>query len=269
MTILDKILQSTQKRVDSLKSKYKPRFFEESALFHSPVVSLQNYLVKPGKNGIIAEFKRCSPSKGMLNAYALVSETTIGYMRAGCSGLSVLTEPEFFKGRNEDLMEARKFNFCPILRKDFIIDTIQLYESRAIGADAVLLIAKALSAAQLSELTACAQELNLEILLEVDDEDGISKITNNHSLIGINARNLANMEENTGKIIELSNFIGKEKLLVAESGINSPKEVRVLKKAGFEGFLIGSAFMRTSDPAKTCNEFCKNLEPDIQEIIEK
>lgn len=267
MNILEKIVRSTQKRVDSLKSKYKPQFFEESALFHSPVVSLADYLVKPGKNGIIAEFKRSSPSKGMLNTYAKVNETTIAYMRAGCSALSVLTEPEFFHGKNEDLVEARKFNFCPILRKDFIIDPIQVYESRAIGADAVLLIAKILSVDQITELTNCAKELNLEVLFEVDDETAIAKITHQHSLIGINARNLTNMQENTNNMMALSRLVGENRLLVAESGINEPGEVNKLRDHGFNGFLIGTAFMRSGDPAKACEEFCKGLEPTKPQMV--
>ncbi|HYG50004.1 MAG TPA: indole-3-glycerol-phosphate synthase [Flavobacteriales bacterium] len=269
MNILNKIIESTQKRVDNLKNKYKKRFFEESELFHSPIVSLSEYLVKPGKNGIIAEFKRCSPSKGTLNAYATVSETTIGYMRAGCSALSVLTEPEFFKGKNEDLIQARKYNFCPILRKDFIIDPIQVYESRAIGADAILLIAKALSVEQVSELTACAHELDLEVLFEVDDPEGISKIGERHKVVGINARNLANMEENTQRFIELSRFIPGHKCLVAESGINHPPEINFLRRKGFQGFLIGTAFMRTADPGKTCQEFCKHLDCEKEITIAK
>ena len=260
MTILDEIVATTKKRVDQLKSKYNPKYFEESVLFNSPVVSLREYILNPEKNGIIAEFKRCSPSKGMLNAHAKVDETTIGYMRAGCSALSIITELEFFKGSNADLTLARKFNFCPILRKDFIIDPIQIFESRSIGADAILLIAKILSNEQINELTNCAKQLGLEILFEVDDLNGIEKINNLHDLVGVNSRNLTTMNEDISKIADLRKEISDDKIVIAESGIEDVNQINFLRKNGFNGFLIGSRFMKFGDPVKACMDFTKSFE---------
>lgn len=260
MGILEQIVASTQNRISALKEKYKTKYFEESDLFRSPIVSLKQYIYKPGKNGIIAEFKRNSPSKGMLNAYAKVDETTIGYMRSSCSALSILTEPEFFKGSNADLSLARKFNFCPILRKDFILDPIQIYESRAIGADAILLIAKILSKDQVLELTNCANELGLEVLLEIDEEKELEKINSKHHLIGINSRNLATMEIDFDKLVELRKQISSTNTIVAESGISNHDQVNFLREKGFNGFLIGSNFMKSSDPVKACADFAKSVQ---------
>lgn len=267
MNILDKIVDSTKLRVQTLKEKYKIKYFEGSDLFNSPTVSLQEYILKQNKNGIIAEFKRCSPSKGMLNAYAKVDEVTVGYMRSGCSALSIITEPEFFKGSSADLVLARKFNYCPILRKDFIIDPIQIFESRAIGADSILLIAKILSPAQILELTNCAKELQLEILFEVDDEATIEKILPAHALVGINSRNLSTMREDLSGIIDLKKRIPTDKTLVAESGISSAGDIEKLRLNGFTGFLMGTKFMRSSDPAKTCADLCKQI--GVNEFIGK
>jgi indole-3-glycerol phosphate synthase len=259
MTILDKIVESTKLRVQNLKDKLKLKYFEESELFNSPIVSLEQYLLKPGKNGVIAEFKRCSPSKGALNAYAKVSEVTVGYMRSGCSALSIITEPDYFNGSTADLVMARKFNYCPILRKDFIIDPIQIFESRAIGADAILLIAKILTPSQIIELTTCAKQLGLEILFEVDDQAGLEMILPEHTLVGINSRNLITMNENISQIIQLKEKVPNGKIIIAESGINSSNQISDLRNHGFKGFLIGTKFMQSSDPAKTCNDFCKEI----------
>ena len=263
MNILEKIIESTKIRVKSLNEKYNLKYFEESSMFRSPVVSLKHYVNRGDKNGIIAEFKRCSPSKGMLNAYAKVDETTLGYMRAACSALSILTEPEFFKGSNADLTLARKFNFCPILRKDFIIDPIQIYESRAIGADAILLIAKILSDEQINELKQCAMELGLEVLIEADEIGSIQKIDKTHPLIGINSRNLSTMEIDLKKMVELRKEFSENTTIIAESGIETVEQVNYLRTQGFSGFLIGSAFMKFSEPGKACYEFTKKLNSDF------
>lgn len=258
--MLEKIIDHTQKRVAELKRKFNTGYFEESPLFHSPTVSLRDYLLREDKNGIIAEFKRCSPSKGDLNVYASVQETTIGYMRAGCSGLSVLTEPDFFKGANSFLSEARLHNFCPILRKDFIIDPIQVYEARAIGADAVLLLARVLDSVQLLELTNCALSLGLEIVLEVDDELMMEKILPEHTIVGINSRNLGDMSVDSSRFNRFKPYVPEGKIVIAESGIKLVNQILDLKKIGYNGFLIGSLFMQASNPARACMDFCKELD---------
>src|SRR3954468_733795 len=141
MNILDQIISHKRKEVDERKSLYPLKLLEKSIYYNSPVVSLKKYLLREDKVGIIAEIKRKSPSRGMINQHVSIERTSIGYMQAGASALSVLTDKEYFGGTNEDLNTARKFNYCPILRKDFFIDEYQIYEAKSIGADVVLLIA--------------------------------------------------------------------------------------------------------------------------------
>src|ERR1700754_4995261 len=161
MNILDQIIVHKQKEVSEAKSLYPVKLLEQSIFFSSPTVSLKKYVQRDDKTGIIAEFKRRSPSKGVINAYASVERTTIGYMQAGASALSVLTDKQFFGGSNEDLKTVRKFNFCPVLRKDFTIDEYQVIEAKSIGADAILLIAAVLDPALSKTLTAFAHSLGM------------------------------------------------------------------------------------------------------------
>ena len=168
--ILDQIVAHKREEVAKRKEIYPVKLLEQSIYFNTPTVSLSKYLRRPDKLGIIAEFKRRSPSKGDINPYASVEEVSIGYMQAGASALSVLTDTHFFGGKNEDLTEARKFNYCPILRKDFVIDEYQIIEARSIGADAILLIAACLEKAEIKSLAALAQSLGLEVLIEIHNE---------------------------------------------------------------------------------------------------
>jgi indole-3-glycerol phosphate synthase len=216
---------------------------------------MKKYLQRPDKSGIIAEFKRKSPSKGDINPYAKVEEVTIGYMQAGASGLSVLTDTHFFGGKNEDLTEARKFNFCPILRKDFIIDEYQLYEARAIGADVILLIAECLDRGRLKDLAQKAKELGLEVLMEVHSEDQLVKANEYVDIIGVNNRNLHDFSVSIQTSIDLFPVIPNDFVKISESGISDPNVIVQLKKVGFEGFLIGEYFMKDDEPHKKCQEF--------------
>lgn len=266
MSILQQIIASTEERVKRLKARYNSGYFSDSELFHSPTLSLVKYIGREDKNGIIAEFKRFSPSKGELNLYAKPEEVTLEYMRSGCSALSILTEPEFFKGNNEDLIKARKFNFCPILRKDFIIDPIQIFESRAIGADAILLIERVLSKAQISELKSAAEENGLEVLIELDRDSDSSKLPSKHYLYGINSRDLSSMTVDVRSLVELKNRFQLSGTLIAESGINSAKDVNFLRQNGFNGFLIGSKFMKDSNPGLACRDFCKQINR-VKELV--
>jgi indole-3-glycerol phosphate synthase len=232
---------------------------EKSLYFSSPTVSLKKYLTRKDKYGIIAEFKRRSPSKGIINAYADVEETSIGYMRAGASALSVLTDHRFFGGNNEDLKTARKFNYCPILRKEFIIDEYQLYEARSIGADAILLIAEILSGKEVIQLAEKAKELNLEVLMEVHSKNQLEKLNESIDLVGVNNRNLDTFEVDIQTSFELLNYIPSGLFKISESGISKPENVCQLKKAGFDGFLIGEHFMKSSHPGKSCLKFIEEL----------
>jgi indole-3-glycerol phosphate synthase len=263
MTILDQIIAHKQQEVAERKSLYPVKLLEKSIYFDSPPVSLRKYLLRPDKTGIIAEFKRKSPSKGMINPYVSVERTSIGYMQAGASALSVLTDSQFFGGKNEDLTTARKFNFCPILRKDFIIDEYQIVEAKSIGADAILLIAAALEPAQVKSLAAFARSLQLEVLLEVHNAEELEVNAGAAvDAIGVNNRNLKDFTVDLNVSRQLVERIPGDVIKVTESGISSAEAIADLKAAGFQGFLVGEAFMAHSRPEKACAELIdkvKNL----------
>lgn len=267
MNILDKIIAHKQKEVAERKSLYPPKLLEKSIYFNTPVVSLKKYLHRPDKSGIIAEFKKRSPSKGAINLYAAVEKVSIGYMQAGASALSVLTDESFFGGKNADLSEARKYNFCPILRKDFVIDEYQLIEARSIGADAILLIAACLEKPQLAALAKSAKALGLEVLMEVHNREELDKLTNDVDIVGVNNRNLKDFTVSIQTSLELNDVIPPEFTRISESGISDPNAVVELKRAGFQGFLIGEHFMNSADPGRTCQEFIQQV-IRIEELLE-
>jgi indole-3-glycerol phosphate synthase len=260
MNILDQIIEHKRKEVEERKSLYPVKLLEQSIFFGSQTVSLKKYIQREDKSGIITEFKRKSPSKGVINAYASVERTSIGYMQAGASALSILTDKQFFGGSSEDLMTARKYNFCPILRKDFTIDEYQIIEAKSIGADAILLIAAALEPKRLKELGAFAKSLSLEVLLEVHDKEELDANLNaGADLIGVNNRSLKTFEVSIDVSKQLAPFIPKEAVKVSESGISSPETIIELMKYGYEGFLMGENFMKHSQPEKEAKEFIEKL----------
>jgi len=233
---------------------------EQSIFYHSTPVSLSEYLKSPNRSGIIAEFKHKSPSKGYINQYADVEETTISYMQAGASALSILTDEKFFGGSSKDLEIARKFNFCPILRKDFIVDEYQVYETKSIGADAILLIARILSPKQVADFSKIASKIGLEVLLEVHTDDEVKNyLSDDINLVGINNRNLDTFDVNIENSVRIAELIPKNITKIAESGINSIETIHRLKENGFSGFLIGEYFMRNSHPGEVCKELIKQL----------
>lgn len=259
MTILNKIVDHKREEVKKRKELYPIKLLEKSLYFDSPCVSMKKYLRRPDKSGIIAEFKRKSPSRGGINPYAKVERVTIGYMQAGASGLSILTDTHFFGGKNEDLTEARKFNFCPILRKDFIIDEYQLYEARAIGADVILLIAECLDRGRLKALAQKAKDLGLEVLMEVHSEEQLAKANEYVDIIGVNNRNLHDFSVSIQTSIDLFSVIPNDFVKISESGISDPNAIVQLKEVGFEGFLIGEYFMQADEPHKECADFIERI----------
>ena len=260
MTILDQILEHKRKEVEERKSLYPVKLLQQSIYFPTSCVSLKKYLLREDKSGIIAEIKRKSPSKGVINPHVSVERTSIGYMQAGASALSILTDKQFFGGSNDDLTTARKFNFCPILRKDFIIDEYQIIEAKSIGADAILLIAAALEPKKLKELCAFAHSLGLEVLMEVHDDVELSNnLEAGADLIGVNNRNLKTFELSVETSKRLSKLIPDSVVKVSESGIESPEEILNLKDYGFRGFLIGQTFMQNSRPERAAMDFIKEL----------
>jgi indole-3-glycerol phosphate synthase len=260
MNILDEIIQDKYKEVEERKSLYPIKLLEQSIYFQSPVVSLKKYVQREDKSGIIAEIKRKSPSKGIINAHVSIERTSIGYMQAGASALSVLTDSKYFGGSKEDLMIARKFNFCPILRKDFVVDEYQIIEAKSMGADAILLIAAALEPSKLQTLAKFAKTLLLEILLEVHNNKELQdNLTADVDLIGVNNRDLKTFVTDIEISKQLADKIPNQFVKVSESGIENPATIIELKKFGFEGFLMGQNFMQHSQPEKACRDFITEL----------
>jgi indole-3-glycerol phosphate synthase len=222
--------------------------------------SLVSALSDPESSGVIAEIKRASPSRGMLFPDLDVVEVAKGYEEAGVAGISILTDFEGFKGSIDDILLARDQVSCPILRKDFMVDPYQIEEARAIGADVVLIIASALEPAEAKELSVCAKELGLEVLLELHEEAEIESHLGAHAdIVGINNRNLKTLEINISTSFELVSKIPDQYLRISESGISEPETIMRLQKAGFRGFLIGENFMKTKSPGEVCRNFIRQI----------
>ncbi len=265
MNILDTIKQHKIKEVAEKKALIPIKFLEKSIFFDTQGVSLKKYLNDPKHVGIIAEFKRKSPSKGFINQYADPAKISLGYMQAGATALSVLTDVNFFGAKNDDLSTARRFNYCPILRKDFIVDAYQIYEAKSMGADVILLIAAILSPAQIASFTEVAHQLKMEVLLEIHNEkEWLENKNTPVDLLGINNRNLDTFEVDIENSEHLINLLPKEMTKIAESGINDVETIQRLKKMGFKGFLIGEYFMKDADPAQKCKEFIQELKKTNQ-----
>lgn len=270
MNILDQILEHKRKEVDERKSLYPVRLLEQSIYFQTQPVSMRKYIQREDKSGIIAEIKRMSPSKGVINAHVSVERTSIGYMQAGASAISVLTDKKFFGGSNDDLTTARKFNFCPILRKDFTIDEYQIIEAKSIGADVILLIAAALESSQMKSFASVAHSLGLEVLLEVHNKEELERsLDAGADLIGVNNRDLKTFNLSIEVSKSLASMIPKEVVKVSESGIESPDTIVELREYGYEGFLMGQNFMQHSVPEKACKEFIDELNEKMQKAKHK
>jgi indole-3-glycerol phosphate synthase len=259
MDILHEIATHKKKEVEERKSLTPLKLLEKSIFFGSQPVSLKKYLLRDDLTGIIAEFKRKSPSKGFINKYAGLERTTIGYMQSGASALSVLTDTTYFGGKSDDLSLARKFNFCPILRKDFIVDEYQVIEAKSMGADVILLIAAILTKEQVAEYAALAQSLGMEVLLEIHGEDELAKVIPEIELIGVNNRNLKTMEVTLKTSLDLARKLPQAAIKISESGISSPVQLLQLKDAGFRGFLMGEFFMKHSRPELACLNFIREV----------
>jgi len=268
MTILDEIVLNKQKEVAERKQLYPVKLLEQSIYFGTKPVSMKRYLQRPDKTGIIAEFKRKSPSKGMINAHASVERTSIGYMQAGASALSVLTDKVFFGGSNEDLQVARKFNFCPIIRKDFMIDEYQVVEAKSIGADAILLIAAVLEPERSRALADLAHSFGLEVLLEVHDEDELKRnLAVGADMVGVNNRNLKTFEVSLEVSKRLAPLMPKGVVSVSESGISTPEAILELRQFGYEGFLMGENFMKHSRPELEASIFMEALRKGTKQTV--
>lgn len=262
MNILDKIIAHKQIEVANAKEKIPVDELMRSEFFNRPTFSLKQFLLDETKTGIIAEFKRRSPSKGIINDTADVAEVTAGYTLHGASCLSVLTDEHFFGGAASDLKKAR-INNIPILRKDFMIDEYQVIEARAMGADVILLIAACLTPARVKELASFAKHLQMEVLLEIHTEEELQHICAETEIVGVNNRDLKTFTVDISRSVELSKKIPADKIKIAESGISDVETICILRRAGFKGFLIGENFMKQPDPTIAFASFVQQLKAKV------
>jgi indole-3-glycerol phosphate synthase len=207
--------------------------------------------IEAGRAGVIAEVKKASPSKGVLRADFRPAQIAESYAEGGASCLSVLTDVQFFQGSQDYLKQARAACELPVIRKDFIVDLYQVYEARAMGADAILLIVAALDHGLMADLEACAQELGMDVLVEVHDGDELNAALRlKTQLLGINNRNLRTFAVTLDTTLGLLPNIPAERLVVTESGILAPADVKRMRDANVHAFLVGEAFMRAPDPGE-------------------
>jgi indole-3-glycerol phosphate synthase len=258
MNILETIIAAKKKEVAQRKGQTPVAVLEQHALFKKLPLSLKQSITDETKTGIIAEFKRASPSKGIINNSVPVEMVTTAYADNGASGISVLTDEPFFKGTLHDLAAASANN-VPLLRKDFMIDAYQMVEAKAYGASAILLIAACLSKVEVKSLACEAKNLGLNVLLELHDETEVDHVCSEVDLVGINNRNLKTFTVDLEQSIRLAEKIDGSFLKIAESGITSIEDIVYLKQHGFDGFLIGERFMKESDPGAAFRNFVNAL----------
>ncbi|WP_372938147.1 indole-3-glycerol phosphate synthase TrpC [Seonamhaeicola sp.] len=260
MNILDKIVIDKRKEVSLRKVLIPTSQLEQSVLFTQATVSLANNL-RNSKSGIIAEHKRRSPSKSVINNNLNVHDVALGYENAGVCGMSVLTDGKYFGGSLDDLLTARASCNLPLLRKEFIIDEYQILEAKAYGADVILLIAAILTRDEIKQFSEFAKSLNLNVLLEVHNEEELHKsIMPSLDMLGVNNRNLKTFNVSLETSKSLSSLIPDDFVKVSESGISNIEAINELQSYGYQGFLIGENFMKTENPGTSATQFIKALE---------
>lgn len=260
--ILQEII--TYKRIEVARQKEQlppsSLYKRVEAIGTRPHLSMRQALAQSA-SGIIAEFKRKSPSKGWIKADGRPDVIPASYAKNGAAALSILTDEHYFGGNMDFIRIARDTVIQPILRKDFIIDEYQLFQAKEIGADAVLLIAAGLSKADCNQLAQTAHQLELETLLEIHSEAELEYVGENIDMVGVNNRNLGTFHTDVQNSFRLAGKLPQEYLLVSESGISNPQTVLELREAGFRGFLIGETFMRNADPGKALADFIAQIAP--------
>lgn len=260
MTILDKIIERKKVEVAEAKKQVSLEELEHYPLFSRTCYPLKDSILHPERTGIIAEYKRASPSKGLINGTSTVEEVVKGYQEAGASAVSVLTDSDFFQGSLADMRVAREALTIPLLRKEFIVDTYQIAEAKAYGADIILLIAACLDNKEIETYSQYAKSLGLNVLLEVHNEEELQRnLFDSIDAIGVNNRNLKDFEVDLNHSYDLVNKIPDGFIKVSESGISNPDTIKALRKAGFQGFLIGENFMKTKNPSKAIKEFVEKI----------
>ena len=258
MNILDKISAGKREEVKDRKIANPVSALEKSAFFNLRMPSFYDSLSNPSPS-VIGEFKRKSPSRGVINPGANIREVALGYQDAGIAAMSVLTDEEFFGGKNSDLQEVAKIIKIPVLRKDFIIDEYQVIEAKSIGSSAILLIASILSKKEVNIFSGIAMNLGMDILFEIHDKSDLDKISQNIKIIGVNNRNLKTFEVSIDNSYDLFKHLPHDCLKVAESGFQTSEDVMRLFKKGYDAFLIGESFMKSEDPGKSAAAFIYNL----------
>jgi indole-3-glycerol phosphate synthase len=258
MNILEKIALVKRDEVKSRKIANPVSALEGSAFFNLRMPSFHDSLSKPSPS-VIGEFKRKSPSRGVINPGASIRDVALGYQKAGIAAMSVLTDEEFFGGKNTDLQEVAGVLQIPILRKDFIIDEYQVVEAKSIGASAILLIASILSKKEVDIFSGIALNLGMDILFEIHDKSDLDKISQNIKIIGVNNRNLKTFEVSIENSDDLFKYLPPDFLKVAESGFQTSEDVSRLYKKGYDAFLIGESFMKSVDPGRSAAAFIDNL----------
>lgn len=260
MTILDKIIEKKKIEVAEAKQRVSLEELERYPLFDRTCYSLKESILDPERTGIIAEYKRASPSKGLINGTSTVQEVVRSYQDAGASAISVLTDSDFFQGSLSDLEAARAVLQIPLLRKEFIIDVYQIAEAKAYGADIILLIAACLDSEEIETYADYAKSLGLNVLLEVHNEEELQRsLFDSIDAIGVNNRNLKDFVVDLNHSYDLVKQIPDSYIKVSESGISDPKTIQALRNAGFRGFLIGENFMKTEDPGGAIKAFIAQL----------
>lgn len=254
MNILEQIIRTKREEVEERKNKISERDLKSTVFAARERLSMRQALEK-AEVGIIAEFKRKSPSRGFIHENASVTDVVAGYAANGASACSILTDTSFFGGSLLDLAMARKAVNIPLLRKDFIVDAYQITEAMAYGADAILLIAAALSPEQCAEYTAIAHVYGMEVLLEIHQPEEMDRIGPETDMIGVNNRNLATFQTDVYTSFELAKQIPSCYMKVSESGIHALETIRELREAGYRGFLMGEYFMKNKRPELALKEF--------------
>lgn len=259
MNILDQIIASKKREVALKKTVISVNQLENTDLFNSKTNSLSKSIIN-SPFGIIAEHKRRSPSKATINHSLTVEEVVKGYENSGASGISILTDTQYFGGSLEDLVLGRASVRTPLLRKEFIIDEYQILEAKSNGADAILLIAAVLTRDEIKSLSEFAQSIALEVVLEVHHQEELEKsIMPSLDIIGVNNRNLKTFEVSLQNSMDLVTQIPDNFVKISESGLSSAEDIKMLKSIGFQGFLIGENFMKTTNPGESLKQFINQL----------
>lgn len=249
---LKDIIERKKQEVSELKCMRSVSEYKEMPFFQRKTYSLKEKLLSTKKPCIISEFKRASPSLGVINKDANIKEVVFGYAASGVSAISILTDFQGFQGSINDIIDLRADLSLPILRKEFIIDPIQVHESKAIGADILLLIASCLEVDQTHSLAKLAKEIGLEVLLEVHSEEELDHLSQDIDILGVNNRDLNTFKVDFRHSLKILEKMQNKLPLISESGLKSEQEIFMLYQAGYKGFLIGESFMKQQDPARAC-----------------